>query len=194
MNRREWLKCVSMLAAGAVAAPSLLATLDAYAAAQRPEASLGFLSPAQHELIAAVADIIIPRSSTPGALDAGVPAFIDQMFASVYSKMEQDRYLESLAQFDRVGGKPFLELDEGKRKGLVVSLHDQALARPDGLASAATFVMMTKKLTMLGFFMSQPGCMQVLQYDPVPGAYLADIPLSEAGNGKAWAVEAKLVL
>jgi hypothetical protein len=36
--------------------------------------------------------------------------------------------------------------------------------------------------------------MQVLQYDPVPGAYLADIPLSEAGNGKAWAVEAKLVL
>jgi len=32
----------------------------------------------------------------------------------------------------------------------------------------------------------------VLQYDPVPAAWHADIPLSKAGNGKAWAVEAEL--
>jgi len=194
MNRREWLKCVSTLALGAVAAPSLLATFDAYAAAQAPDVSLGFLTRPQHDLAAAVADIIIPRSSTPGALDVGVPAFIDQMFVSVYSKAEQDRYLSSLAAFERAGGKPFLELDDAHRKTLVTKLHGEALAHADGLASAAAFVMMTKKLTMLGFFMSQPGCMQVLQYDPVPGAYLPDIPLSEAGNGKAWAVETQLVL
>jgi hypothetical protein len=40
---------------------------------------------------------------------------------------------------------------------------------------------------MLGFFTSEPGATQVLQYDPVPGAYKGCIPLSEAGNGKAWA-------
>jgi len=27
---------------------------------------------------------------------------------------------------------------------------------------------------------------------PVPGAYHGDIPLSEAGNGRAWAVETVL--
>lgn len=45
---------------------------------------------------------------------------------------------------------------------------------------------------MLGFFMSQPGCTEVLQYVAVPGGYQADVPLSQAGNGHAWAVETVL--
>jgi gluconate 2-dehydrogenase gamma chain len=196
MNRREWLKSVSALALGAVAAPSLLATFDAFAAAQAPGYTPQFFKVPQNQVVTSVVDIIIPRSSTPGAVDAGVPAFIDQMFANVYTKEEQQRYLDSLAAFDKAGGKPFLQLDEKQRKALVNKLHGQALGDPAGAdkASAATFVLMTKKLAMLGFFMSEPGCTQVLQYAAVPGAYHADIPLAQAGNGKAWAVETVLTL
>lgn len=196
MNRREWLKCVSALSLGAVAAPSLLATLDAYAAARAPGYAPTFFSAPQSGLITSVVDIIIPRTSTPGAVDAGVPAFIDQMFASVYTKQEQDRYLASLAAFDRAGGKPYLQLDDKQRKALVTRLHQEALGQPADAtsASAANFVLMTKKLAMLGFFMSEPGCTQVLQYAAVPGAYHADLPLAKAGNGKAWAVETVLTL
>ena len=50
-----------------------------------------------------------------------------------------------------------------------------------------TFILMTKELTMLGFFTSEVGATQVLQYVPVPGSYKGCVPLSEAGNGKAWA-------
>ena len=46
---------------------------------------------------------------------------------------------------------------------------------------------MTKELTLLGFFTSEPGATQVLQYEPVPGAYHGCIPIAEAGNGKQWA-------
>jgi hypothetical protein len=42
--------------------------------------------------------------------------------------------------------------------------------------------------------MSEPGCTQVLQYVAVPGGYQADVPLSKAGNGRAWAVETVLRL
>jgi gluconate 2-dehydrogenase gamma chain len=194
MNRREWLKCMSALAVGAVAAPSLLAVFDAHAASQAPGAAPRFFSPAQSSLIAAVVDIVIPRTDTPGALDAGVPVFIDQMFKDVYTKADQQRYLTALGAFDQAGGKPFLKLDEAKRKALVTRLHSEAIAKPPGTAAtpAADFVLMTKKLAMLGFFMSQPGCTQVLQYVAVPGGFKADIPLSEAGNGRAWAVETEL--
>ncbi|HEY9131878.1 MAG TPA: gluconate 2-dehydrogenase subunit 3 family protein [Dyella sp.] len=194
MNRREWLKCMSALAVGAVAGPSLLAVFDAHAASQKPGAAPRFFSPQQTSTIAAVADIIIPHTDTPGALDAGVPAFIDSMFKDVYTKAEQQRYLTALAAFDKAGGKPFLQLDEAQRKAWVTKLHGDAIAGPMkvALTPAADFVMMTKKLTMLGFFMSQPGSTQVLQYVAVPGGFKADIPLTEAGNGRAWAVETEL--
>lgn len=194
MNRREWLKCMSALAVGAVAGPSLLAVFDAHAAAQNGGATSPFFSKAQGDLVAAVVDIIIPRSDTPGAVDAGVPRFIDQMFKDVYTPEEQQRYLSALAAFEKESGKPFVQLDAARRKALVVKLHEQALAKGKHLepASAPAFVLMTKKLAMLGFFMSEPGCTQVLQYAAVPGGYQGDIPLSKAGNGKAWAVETVL--
>jgi hypothetical protein len=189
MNRREWLKCMSALALGAVASPSLLAVFDAHAASQKPGAAPRFFAPAQTGLIGAVADIVIPRTDTPGAIDAGVPLFIDSMFKDVYTKAEQQRYLAALAAFDQAGGKPFLQLDQAQRKALVTRLHAKALGHaPDAaLPPAEDFVLSTKKLTMLGFFVSQPGCTQVLQYVAVPGGFKADIPLSQAGNGRAWA-------
>lgn len=194
MNRREWLKRMSTLAAGVVAAPSLLAVFDAYAASQKPGAAPRFFTPAQGSVMVPVIDMIIPRTDTPGAVDAGVPLFIDQMFKDVYTQADQQRYLTALAGFDRAGGKPFLQLDEAQRKALVTKLHGDALAIPEGsvISPAADFVLMTKKLTMLGFFMSEPGCTQVLQYVAVPAGYEADIPLSKAGNGRAWAVETEL--
>lgn len=194
MNRREWLKSMSALAVGALTAPSLLAVLDAHAAARDGGSAPKFFRPAQHEVVTAVVDIIVPRTDTPGAVDAGVPRFIDQMFEDVYTSQERQRYLGALAAFERAAVLPFGQLDVRRRQALVARLHEQALAGGKDLdpLSAPAFVLMTKKLAMLGFFMSQPGCTQVLQYDAVPGAWHADIPVSEAGNGRAWAVETSL--
>lgn len=194
MNRREWLKSMSTLALGAVAAPSLLAVFEAHAASQAPGAAPRFFTSAQSNLMVPVIDIIIPRTDTPGAVDAGVPVFIDQMFKDVYTPAEQKRYVAAMASFDKAGGKPFLQLDAEQRKALVTKLHGEAITAKGSstISPAADFVLMTKKLTMLGFFMSEPGCTQVLQYVAVPAGYEADIPLSKAGNGKAWAVETEL--
>ncbi len=194
MNRREWLKSMSALAVGAIAGPSLLMVFNAHAASQKPDAKPQFFNPAQYSLVGAVSDIVIPRTDTPGAVDAGVPLFIDQLFKAVYNSTDQSRYVAALSAFDKAGGKPFMQMNDTQRKALVARLHTEALAVPRGgkLSPADDFVLMTKKLTMLGFFLSQPGCTQVLQYDPVPAAWKADIPLSQAGNGRAWAVETEL--
>ena len=42
-------------------------------------------------------------------------------------------------------------------------------------------------LTLLGFFTSQVGATQVLQYVAVPGSYHGCIPVDQAGNGNYFA-------
>jgi hypothetical protein len=42
-----------------------------------------------------------------------------------------------------------------------------------------------KELTLLGFFTSEPGATQVLQYNQVPGPFKGCVPLTEVG--KQWA-------
>jgi hypothetical protein len=59
----------------------------------------------------------------------------------------------------------------------------------DAKHSVRPFILTMKELTLLGFFTSEVGTTQILQYLPVPGRLQGCIPLSEAGNGKTWAVE-----
>jgi gluconate 2-dehydrogenase gamma chain len=71
----------------------------------------------------------------------------------------------------------------------VKKIHDAAVEAELATTPAPKrpFILMAKELTMLGFFTSEPGATQVLQYIAVPGSYKGCIPLSEAGNGKTWA-------
>ena len=199
LDRRELLKRAAYLMGGAVSTPAILGILQGCSAKQA-EASWSptFFTVAQVALVAEVADIIIPRTDTPGAADVGVPAFIDTMLKATYQKKDQDRYLSGLAQFEsqakEAHGKPFVELTPEQRTAFVREAHDTALkaAWADTSGDARNnrpFILMTKELTILGFFTSEVGATQVLQYAAVPGRYRACIPLSEAGNGKTWATD-----
>ncbi len=69
------------------------------------------------DIVTEIADIIIPKTDTSGALDAGVPAFIDSVLADVYPKDAQERFSAGLDEFDAAagaGGKAFLEQRAGR--------------------------------------------------------------------------------
>jgi gluconate 2-dehydrogenase gamma chain len=68
-----------------------------------------------------------------------------------------------------------------------VKTEDNGTDGTNGLPTQRPFILTVKELTMLGYFTSEPGATQVLQYSPVPGAYKGCVPVSEAGNGKTWA-------
>ena len=55
--------------------------------------------------MARVAELIIPKTDTPGAIDAGVPAFIEVMLRDGYTKPVQDVFLAGLGD---LAGKGFL--------------------------------------------------------------------------------------
>jgi hypothetical protein len=103
------------IAATAVAAPlaaqhvhtgtSELVQIATSAPAYAPK----FFSPANFETVRLLADLIIPRTDTPGAADAGVHTLIDKDLAG--KPVLQQAWTEALAWFDaearKIADKPF---------------------------------------------------------------------------------------
>ncbi|MBT2744915.1 MULTISPECIES: gluconate 2-dehydrogenase subunit 3 family protein [unclassified Lysobacter] len=191
---------------GAVSAPAILGVLAGCSAEPGTSAEPGknaewkpiFLTQAQAALVAEVAEIMIPRTDTPGAKDVGIAAFIDKMLKDVYPKEDQARFVAGLADFEtqakREHGRGFLELEPALRAAAVKQVHDPAVKAEDESTLPRAqrhrpFILIMKELTLLGYFTSEPGATQVLQYRPIPGAYHACVPLAQAGNGKTWATE-----
>jgi gluconate 2-dehydrogenase gamma chain len=198
MNRREALQQVAWLMGGAISAPAILGVLNGCSAKPSAGWKPVFLSEEQGALVAEIAEMIIPRTDTPGASDVGVPAFIDAMLKDAYPSEDQERFIAGLkalaARAEREHGRAFLELEPSQRMALVQSVHDAATAEELKLSLPPAqirrpFILMTKELALLGFFTSHVGATQVLQYDPIPGAFHACVPVSEAGNGRTWALE-----
>lgn len=178
---------------GVVSAPAIMGVLKGCQSRPGIDFKPEFLTENEASVVSQVAEIIIPKTDTPGARETGVPAFIDQMLKEVYSEEDQKRFTTGLHAFDdeakKVYGDAFLDLDDEQQKEFVKQTHDAAIEaeRSAERRGERPFILTMKELTMLGFFTSEPGATQVLQYDPVPGAYHGCIPLSEAGNGKTWA-------
>src|SRR2546428_1784667 len=77
MNRRE----VLLLLAGTGAIPDPLLAIGRTVHKRVRAGTLRALDAHQNETVATIAELIIPKTDTPGAREAGVPAFIDVMLA-----------------------------------------------------------------------------------------------------------------
>jgi hypothetical protein len=167
---------------GAISAPAALAVLQGCSAKESaPHAALDLrsLKPDQFEIVSEIAEIMIPKTQSSGAQDVGVPAFIDVALAAVYDKESQDRFIAGLTQF--AGG--FLQLDAAARTAKVKSALEAALA---GERDPKPFILMTRELTLLGFFSSKAGINENMTYQPVPTAFHGCVPISQMRTPVYW--------
>jgi len=180
MNRREVIKRTAILMGGAVSVPAIMGILKGCKATPGLEWTPEFFTEDQAHVITEVAEIIIPKTDTPGAKQAGVPAFIEQMIFKAYKESDREKFMTALDEFTTTSG--FLKLNGEKQKTYVLEAHQKAIEeKPE----QRPFIMMMKELTMLGFFTSKPGATEVLRYEAVPGSYNGCMPFSEVG--KTWA-------
>ncbi len=150
-------------------------------------------------MLSALCETIIPRTDTPGAIDANVPGFIDDLVGTVYSAEQQKAFTDGLdafaAEVKTATGDDFTDLSPEKQLEYVKKKNEESLAGggvagSEGWWAAGTgkqrpFFLDVKELTLLGFFTSEPGATQVLQYKQVPGPFKGCVPLAEVG--KTWA-------
>src|SRR5438046_9428029 len=111
MERRDLLRAFGAATALALIPHDAVGALARVASGLRPT---GGLSDAQIALVAAIADMILPRTDTPSATDVGVPAFVDVVVTENYSDAEHATFLAGLdaidAQAKTGGGASFVDL------------------------------------------------------------------------------------
>src|SRR5436190_2025048 len=101
ITRREAVARTALILGGTLAASSLSGVRgSAWARAAAPDWRAGTLDPDQSELVATIAEHIIPATDTPGARAAGVHRFVDVMLSNYYKEGERKQFLDGLAQLD----------------------------------------------------------------------------------------------
>ena len=185
MERRTVIKHIALMVGGTISLPTLLAM-------KLPESGVSntldfMLSASQRKLVAEVAEIIIPRTDTPGAIDAGVPAFIEMMLKDCSLSPEHQSFIEGL---DALNKNDFLNKSmadkisiisaiEQENKALMKAYNVQQTKMGDNedkeLMAAQKkglpFWRLMKELTLLGYFTSKVGLTASFDFVLVPGRF-----------------------
>lgn len=116
--------------------------------------------------LTAACDRIIPADDTPGAVAAGVPAFIERMLNDWYDPTERTRVvtgIESLEAMARARhGRSFAECTGGEQDALLGELDREGPAHWFGTV---------KYLTIWGYYTSEAGITRELGQGTSPGRY-----------------------
>ncbi|SHK91995.1 gluconate 2-dehydrogenase subunit 3 family protein [Rhodothermus profundi] len=131
MDRREALRQLALLTGGALSLSTVAGVLGGCRAGSAPGTyRLQTLSTAQHELVATIAERILPETDTPGARAAGVPEFIDRMLTDWMYAAEREHFLRELARVDALAqerfGQPFVQASEEQQVQLLRELEEEA--------------------------------------------------------------------
>lgn len=193
MNTRRQVLQGLIFSLGGTAALSAFA---AGAAAPKPKAQKsaatakpGFYTKAELATVTFLANRIIPRTDTPGALDAGVPAYMDHLYATWASEQTKAQHRADLAaiigHLDRLTGVQGVEAgNRDKQRVKALEALDAAAFGPE--ANAHWPYRNVKSLIATVYYLSEPGATQELQYEPVPGRWVPSAPIAEIG--RTWAL------
>jgi gluconate 2-dehydrogenase gamma chain len=191
LDRRQALRRAALLLGGALSASAAAAVIAGCEArgvrddAWHPRA----LTSDQADLVATIAEHILPETDTPGARAVGVHRFIDAMLAESYPPEQRRRFLAGLGDLDaharQISGHAFLQCRPEEQRALLDQLDRETYAAVSGVARDTVFRTL-KELTLLGYYTSEVGATRELHHAPVPGRFQGCVPLAEIG--RTWAV------
>ena len=192
MTRRELIQKTTLALGYTLSAPTMLGILSGCQLKHELSYKPVFFTDEQGIIIGDLSEIILP-----GAKNVGVPAFIDNFIKEVYSREEKEKFIQEMKVFNEGPLESifrlFTECTPDSQLLYTELVHHDALASVGSISEGwwnnskaeRPFILKVKELTILGFFTSQVGATQVLQYNAAPGPYQGCVPLSQVG--KAWA-------
>ncbi|MEM6345526.1 MAG: gluconate 2-dehydrogenase subunit 3 family protein [Bacteroidota bacterium] len=184
MDRREALKHSAVIL-GMVSASSVLGVMSGCKAGRTIDWKPSVLTEEQAKLVGDIAERIIPKSDTPGAIEAGVDAFIDAMLNGYLKEDEVAAFMTGLVEVDAISNslyeKKFMDLKPEEQDAVLTEIaeHEDKLA---GEARAIAFFPKIKELTITGYFTSELVAEKHLNYRPVPGQFVGCVDIAEVGN------------
>lgn len=183
MHRREVLRLLATGSLMQLAPANLFAVLREARGLIESQTSPRSLNAHQFATVKAMAEMIIPRTETPGAADVGVAEFIDLMLTEWYDEAERARFISGLADVDSRSHARFTKDFVG------CSLHQQSdtltalgkkmaeetketAPRMRGRgAMTSNFYVTFRYLTLTAYYTSEAGATQELHFEMIPGSY-----------------------
>lgn len=192
MERRELMKMMAASLGGSIALPD-----SAFAKMGEPfdPAELTFFRPGQRAQVAMIAEAIIPRTDTPGAIDAGVPGWIEVIVKDCLEEGDQKVIVEGLSDLMRrcqnQHGKDIGQLSGEEQVKFLNKMNNETIAQKrkaqkEGKNPPRTFLEQFKDLTKFCYCSSELGATEALELTFVPGKWIASMPLKP--GQKAWAM------
>jgi len=168
MNRREALRNLALITGGMVLAPSCNFSQEEVLTAYDNLS----VTPSQRQLIASIADTIIPATDIKGAADISVQDFILVMVNNCMTPEAQETYTKGLNEFNsfskKTEGKAFQKLETAEREKVIL----QGMGTEDeNKRHISQFLQTTKRFTIQGFMASEYMMTEVKSYSLIPGQY-----------------------
>ncbi|TLP80271.1 gluconate 2-dehydrogenase subunit 3 family protein [Maribacter sp. ACAM166] len=193
MDRRKALRKTGLFAGATILMPSMLSLFESCKSETRLDWQPLFFTGEEAKTIAALVDMILPRTDTPGALDVKSDIFIDTVIAKSYDKEGQDDMRANITAFNEncksKYGAVFYNLNEDDRIAILNEAEKSSGKFGKGVWGAGVgpqepigFYRSMKSMAIWAYFTSEEMGENVLNYDPIPGAYEPCKPLSEVGN------------
>jgi gluconate 2-dehydrogenase gamma chain len=171
-DRRSLLRAAILMVGGLAVAPDL-------ACAAGP----AFFGAAERSNLDLLCETLIPRTDTPGAVDAGVPAFLDGLMANWASPEHQAAFRGTLGRLAQAAqadtGKPLAALSPAERTRWFQA-QDAAL-----LGAEDPGYRQFRRLVLTGYYFSEAGATQELRYELIPGSWDPAVPVT--ADTRAWA-------
>ena len=201
MDRRDLLKMIMATTGVALVGGNALA----YEMTSQVPLSNTIFTPDDVILFNEIAEVILPRTDTPGAKDANVGLMALILANDCYTKRERDTLVKGLKSLNEQSQKdyssPYLLLNAQQKTVFVTQLDIDAKAynnKQDIHYLSVTpydrnskddkplphYFTLIKQLTLFSFFTSKEGATKVLRYEAIPGKYNGDLPYKK--GDKAW--------
>jgi gluconate 2-dehydrogenase gamma chain len=163
--------------ARAAAAPGPLADIPVIS--EGPP-SVGVFTAAQRALVSALSERVMPTTDTPGAIAAGVPAYIEKLLADWAKPTDKEPILAGLDAIEARSLKDF------KVSAAAATAAQQdallTLAMNDQFSKGAVFFEAFRQLVLTGYYTSEIGMTVEREYLPVPGEYDGAFPYSKVNK------------
>lgn len=185
MNRRTVLKNLALVIGGAVLLPSCVHT-DGTAYVKLNHIDIDENG---QRLIADIAETVIPKTTTPGAKDLKLPAFILKMIDDCLNKRDQEAFAAGMKAFTgkikKEHGKEFGDLDQKQREAILTAIERNAQKQKPKSAQNAppdlitNFYFSVKWQTINAYTGSQYFMTKEIVYELVPDRYVVHYPVSK---------------
>lgn len=180
IDRRDALTGMVAMFGASLFAPIARAAANQMAPISDGRPSAAIFNPQQRALMVALSERVMPTTDTPGAIEAGVPDFIEKLLADW--ALPEDR-TPILAGLDAIEARS--RADHGVPAAAATAEQQDAfltLAMNDALPPGAAFFVPFRQLVLTGYFTSEVGIMQEREYLPTPGRYDGAYPYAQVNK------------